>query len=165
MSRIRIPVAVATSIAMQALLWLALPPPAAAQADPQVEAHAAGQDEVPAASPGEVTMDAAANAAARAEPADPALQAWREEVLPGIRELLAAGRRDIAAAAAVGAGHADPGQVREANRRLEALKLDLERQVLGRQLQWARTWQKSDLEARLADRISAVTAAVEGVAP
>lgn len=156
----------ALPVALAALVipLLLVPPgsPAAAQALAPAEPDVSRQDGETAASPPEVTMDAAANAAA---PTDPALRVWRDEVLPGIRELLAAGRAEIAALAATRDGPADAERERETNRRLEALKLDLERQVLDRQLQWARAWQRAELVVRLEGRLSALAVAVDGVAP
>lgn len=101
---------------------------------------------------------------------DPALVAWREHVLPAIRDFLAAERTELAGLAEparLAAADASPGdatQQRAAAARLEERKLRGEHHVLALQADWAREWGRQDLALRLQARLQALEAACPALA-
>lgn len=96
-----------------------------------------------------VNMDATAPEIAT----DPALQAWREVVLPGIRAFMESEREAIAALGAECLLQNDPSAQRDLERRIEQRKLAAERQLLVRQLEWAQAWQRGALRERLGESL------------
>lgn len=88
---------------------------------------------------------------------DPALAAWRDSVLPGIRAFLATEREALSAVSAVKID--DPGAQRERNRQYEERKLLGEREIALRQLAWAEEYGRAPLAERLRNRVAALEAA------
>lgn len=149
--------ALAVALAMAAASQTGLAAPSAPAAPPPV-AHLSTPADV--AAPPTATMEVTMDAATPDATADPALQAWREEVLPELRALLAAEKTELEALAASGLEATDPEVQRTATLRLEARKLDGERRLVARQLEWARTWSRQDLTGRLQARLSALDSAL-----
>lgn len=142
MSRIR---TATLAAAILASLAAALPTLAAAVEQPS-----------PAASPTpdrEVAMDPVAPTDA----VDPALAAWRDSVLPGIRAFLVVEREALSAMSAVKS--ADPAAQRERHRLYEERKLLGEREITLRQLAWAEAHGRALLAERLRNRVAALEAA------
>jgi len=88
---------------------------------------------------------------------DPALAAWRGEILPGIRAFLAGEREALARLAA--AKVEGPDAQRAFNRLCEERKLLGEREIALRQLAWAEAFGRGPLAERLRARVAALEAA------
>lgn len=95
---------------------------------------------------------------------DPALAAWRGQVLPAIRDFLAAERTELAVLAATEDSPNGAAQQREAAARLEERKLRGEHRVLSLQADWARQWGRQELAQRLLVRLQALEAACPALA-
>lgn len=116
----------------------------------------APEPRVPAASP-TPDRETAMDPLTPAEAVDPALAAWRDVVLPGIRAFLAAEREALASLTAVKSG--DPEAQRERNRLCEERKLLGEREIALRQLAWAEAYGRAPLAERLRSRVAALETA------
>ncbi|MBK7772331.1 MAG: hypothetical protein IPI48_17880 [bacterium] len=94
---------------------------------------------------------------------DPALAAWRGQVLPAIRDFLAAERTDSPPWPRPKSRQIGAGQ-RAAAARLEERKLRGEHRVLSLQADWARQWGRQELAQRLLVRLQALEAACPALA-
>lgn len=142
MSRFRI---AALAAAVLASLAAALPAPAGVADQPS-----------PAASP-IPDREAAMDPVTPTEAVDPALAAWRDGVLPGIRAFLAAEREALDSLAAVKSD--GPEAQRERHRVCEERKLLGEREIALRQLAWAEEYGRPSLAERLRIHVSALEVA------
>jgi hypothetical protein len=132
-----------------AVLAAALPVVAVA-AEPSAPAPSSTPDR-------EAEMDAAMSTVT----VDPALAAWRDAVLPGIRAFLAAEREALTAMSVVKSD--DPEAQRERHHLCEERKLLGEREIALRQLAWAEAYGRAPLAARLRSRVVALEAAWPGL--
>lgn len=85
--------------------------------------------------------------------ADPAMIAWREQVLPGIRTFLEAENTALAAMGEECRRETDPARVRLLQERIELRKLGTQRHLLAVQLDWAQTFARLDLGERLTEAL------------